>query len=308
MTLMSIFLLLVAVSAASFLAFHCFVHRSLAPERLAEGTSPASLGLSYAEVGIPTANGKQLYGWLVPASKADKAPAVVIIHGWGGNAETMLPLVTPLHEAGFTALLIDARCHGRSDGDTFASLPRFAEDMECAMIWLKQQAAVEPDGIALVGHSVGAGAALLVASRRNDVSAVVSLAAFSHPAAIMRRFLAAKHIPYLPIGWAILSYVQHAIGYRFDDIAPAATIRTVRCPTLLVHGADDATVPVAEAHAIYAARGGEHVQLRVIAGSHDDFGDANDVADEVAAMVAFLSGNTSRSTQHSERMFATATE
>ena len=45
----------------------------------------------------------------------------------------MLPLLAPLHLAGFSALLFDARCHDRSDEDDFTSLPRFAEDLECAL-------------------------------------------------------------------------------------------------------------------------------------------------------------------------------
>jgi uncharacterized protein len=274
--------------SVTFLAFRVVVHRGLAPARVSESQTPADLGLAFEEVRIPTANRKILFGWFVPAPVEGRVPAVILIHGWGGNAQTMLPLMLPLHQAGFAVLAVDARCHGRSDEDSFSSLPRFAEDVEHAMDWLKLRPAIDPDGIALVGHSVGAGAVLLVASRRNDVAAAVSLAAFSHPAAMMRRFLAAKHIPFMPFGWLVLHYVQHAIGHRFDDIAPLSTVRKVRCPTLLVHGASDTTVPVAEAHAIHAARAGEHVRLKVVAGSHDDFGDVDDVAEEIAELVAFL--------------------
>jgi len=277
-----------ALVALLFWGFDRFVHRGLAPGRVPETHSPGELGLRCDEVRIATANGRSLFGWFVPAADGGAAPAVAVVHGWGGNAETMLPLARPLHGAGFAVLLFDARCHGRSDEDTFASLPRFAEDLEHALDWLQRQPGVDPRGIALVGHSVGAGAALLVASRRADVAAVVSLAAFSHPRAMMRRWLAAKRIPYFPLGWAVLRYVERVIGHRYDAIAPVASIRKLSCPTLLVHGAEDETVPVAEARAIHAARGGDHVQLKIVAGSHDDFGDSGDVANEVAELVAFL--------------------
>jgi uncharacterized protein len=277
-----------AFTGVVFLAFRHAVHRALAPARVSESRTPADVGLAFEAVRIPTANRRTLFGWLVPVEGAGRAPAVILIHGWGGNAQTMLPLMMPLHQAGFAVLAVDARCHGRSDEDSFSSLPRFAEDVEHAMDWLKLRPEIEADGIALVGHSVGAGAVLLVASRRHDVAAAVSLAAFSHPVAMMRRFLAAKRIPFMPFGWLVLRYVQHAIGHRFDDIAPLSTVRKVRCPTLLVHGASDTTVPVAEAHAIHAARAGEHVRLKVVVGSHDDFGDVDDVAEEIDELVAFL--------------------
>ncbi|MBU0752262.1 MAG: alpha/beta fold hydrolase [Gammaproteobacteria bacterium] len=285
----------VAFAAALLLGLRHLLHRGLAPARIPEQRSPGALGAAFEEARIPTANDKHLFGWFVPALTEGRAPAVAILHGWGGNAETMLPLIQPLAAAGFAVLLFDARCHGRSDEDDFASLPRFAEDMEHALGWLRQRPEVDPGRVAIVGHSVGAGAALLVASRRDDIAAVVSLAAFSHPARMMRRWLAAKRIPHVPLGWAILAYVQRVIGHRFDAIAPVASIRGIRCPTLLIHGADDVTVPVSEMREIYAARSGDHVQCRVVAGSHDDFGDASDIAGEITEVVKFLRQNAVRS-------------
>jgi dipeptidyl aminopeptidase/acylaminoacyl peptidase len=83
----------------------------------------------------------------------------------------------------------------------------------------------------------------------------------------------------------MLRYVEWVIGYRFDDIAPVNTIRRVRCQALLVHGAEDTTVPVSEAHALHAARSGDQVQLKVVAGSHDDYADLDR---ELPALVDFL--------------------
>ena len=265
------------------------IHRSLAPERVVEKTTPADRGLSFQDVTIATENGKSLHGWFIPASTAGRAPGVVILHGWGGNAETMLPLARPLHNAGFATLLFDARCHGLSDDDSFTSMPRFAEDLEHAIKWLSRCDDIDPLRVMIIGHSVGAGAALLAASRSRDIAAVVSLAAFTHPVAMMRRWFKAKAIPYRPVGWLILRYVEWTIGYKFDAIAPINTIRRIQCPVLLVHGAEDDTVPVEEAQAIYAARLGNHVQLRVVAGSHDDYGD---LEREVPALLAFLSSGS----------------
>lgn len=262
------------------------IHRSLAPERVIESRTPADVGLPHQEVALTTENGKSLFGWYIPANRTGRAPVVVLLHGWGGNAETLLPLAWPLHEAGFALLFIDARCHGQSDEDSFASMPRFAEDLGHAIDWLKQRDDISVNAIAAIGHSVGAGAVLLSATWRNDLAAVVSIAAFTHPVAMMRRWFGTKGIPYWPIGWLMLRYVEWVIGHRFDDIAPVNTIRRVRCQTLLVHGAEDTTVPVSEAQAIHANRSGEHVQLKVVAGSHDDFADLDR---ELPVLVNFLS-------------------
>jgi dipeptidyl aminopeptidase/acylaminoacyl peptidase len=251
------------------------IRASLAAPRMAHDRTPADCGLPFETVRIDTANGRGLHGWLIPpvTGTALPWPTVIVLHGWGGNAATMLPLARPLCEAGFASLFVDARCHGASDDDSFASLPRFAEDVEHAMRWLTRRAEIDARHIGLIGHSVGAGAVLLVASRRPDVAAVVSVAAFSHPAAMMRRWLSQKRIPERPLGRYVLGYVQDTIGHRFDDIAPVATIARVTCPVLLVHGADDEVVPLGEAQQIFAARSHERVELLVLGGDHDSFAD-----------------------------------
>ncbi len=257
------------------------IRRSLAAEREAETAYPE--GLPWRQIYIPTANGKQLYGWFIPQPAA--APALVVVHGWSGNAQMMLPLAAPLFTAGYSLLFIDARCHGQSDSDTFSSLPRFAEDVEHALGWLSLQPEAAGVPLGVIGHSVGAGAALLAASRNPNIAAVVSLAAFAHPDGIMRRWMGFKRIPFWPLGAYILFYVQRVIGYRFDDIAPINTIPQVACPVLLVHGREDETVPVAEAEALYARRSHERVELLLIPGSHDDYGD---IGLQISALPAFL--------------------
>ncbi len=251
------------------LIFNRLIRAGLAAPRVRENGVPD--GLPWREVKIQTARNMTLFGWFIPAG--ERAPALAVLHGWGGNAEMMLPLAKPLHEAGYALLFFDARCHGRSDGDSFASLPRFAADLESALEWLQVQGDVDETRVGVVGHSVGAGAALLLAAQRHDLAAVVSLSAFAHPATMMRRWLKSRRIPFWPLGAYILFYVQLVIGYRFDDIAPLRTIGKVNCPVLLAHGTEDETVPMSEAQEIYANRSDKQVHLLLVPGSHGEFGD-----------------------------------
>jgi dipeptidyl aminopeptidase/acylaminoacyl peptidase len=264
--------LLGGIPVAAWLATNWLIRRGLAAPRVLETASPAGEG--WQVVRLPTVRGKSLHAWYLPAAQPG-APALVVMHGWGSNAEAMLPLQAPLQDAGYGILFVDARCHGRSDGDDFASLPRFAEDINAALDWLAAQPGVDAAALGVIGHSVGAGAALLVASHRPGLRAVVSLAAFAHPAAMMRRWLAARRIPYWPFGAYVLTYVQQVIGARFDDIAPTTSISRIACPVLLVHGDADYTVPLAEAEEILAARGTAQVELLVVPGNHEHFGEAD---------------------------------
>lgn len=249
------------------------LHRGLAPRATLEGVQPADLGLSAQAVHIPAARGLKLFAWYLPAHGVAPAPAVVLLHGWGGNASALLPAAQVLHRAGYAVLLPESRNHGRSDRDGHSGLPRFAEDLDSALDWLKSQPGIDITRLAAVGHSVGGAAVLLSASRRRDLRAVVSIASFAHPEQVMRSWLAARRIPYWPLGWLINRYVEHVIGERFESIAPVTTLSRIACPVMLVHGRQDATVPLEQATRILQRRGTADVILVELDGTHESFSD-----------------------------------
>jgi len=215
--------------------------------RIVETGDPSDLGMTFKQVGIPACNCANLFGWHITSTQKPAAPTVLIMHGWGVNAEVILPIARPFYDAGFNALLVDARNHGSSGKGGHSSMPTFAEDIESALDWLKQQP--ETGKIALIGHSVGAAATLLVASRRHDMDAVISIASFAHPEWLMRRYLQSLRLPN-PLISLVLRYVERIIGHRYDDIAPMNSLCKIQCPVLLVHGQVDNTIPVADVHAI----------------------------------------------------------
>lgn len=251
------------------LAANALIVYSLRVPRLDYVLAPAgSFGVA-TEVSIDTQNHKTLTGWFVQANGPKAAPAVVVMHGWGANASLMQGCLAPLHAAGLAVLLIDARCHGRSDDESHTSLPRFAEDIDAGLAWLRGQPKVDSQRLAVIGHSVGAGAALLSATRCNEVRAVVSLSAFAHPREVMMRYLNSHRIPYPVVGWYVLQHVQKVIGARFDAIAPLRSIAHLVYPVLLVHGRDDEMVPLSDAHRLLAAGQSGTVRLLEVAGRHD---------------------------------------
>ena len=238
--LVTIILLFAAILLLSLVMIHIGFRIPGNPEK----TDPGRMGIAYQTVSIPTVSHKHLFGWLLPVPGATST--LVVLHGWGGNAEQMLPLALPFHQAGMNVLLIDSRSHGRSDKDSFSSLPKFAEDLEKAIEWLKLKYPEYSRKIALLGHSVGGGAVLLAASRQSDIDAVISISAFAHPKWMMQRFLKQHHIPDFLIIF-IIRYVEWVIGYRYEEIAPINTVCRIKCPVLLVHGKADLTVPVEDA-------------------------------------------------------------
>jgi uncharacterized protein len=254
---------------------HWAILRGLKAPRVPHGDGICRLGLpadQLLRVPLPGPGGRRLAAWLALPEEVSPAgaPAVLAMHGWGANASMMGAVVAPLVDTGMAVLLLDARCHGESDDESFTSLPRFAEDIEAGLRWLRERWDIDSSRIALLGHSVGAAAALLQASRCSaelPVRAVVSVSSFAHPHEVMRRWLAEHRLPYTIIGWYVLRYVQRVIGARFDDIAPIHTVAQMTCPVLLVHGRDDTIVPLDDA--LRLQRSAKKAELLVIEGDHD---------------------------------------
>lgn len=199
----------------------------------------------------------------------DSRPAVVVMHGWASAAGDLLPTAPTILAAGIPMLYLDARGHGRSDAAEFMSMPRFAEDVDTAVGWLRARPDIDPDRIAMVGHSVGAGACLLAASRDPHIAAVVSISSMAHPREVIDRAFRRYRALRILIRAASRT-IERTIGQRFDDFAPLHTITRIEVPVLVVHGLDDTTVPAADATRL-ASAGGSATSLELIPGAdHDD--------------------------------------
>lgn len=274
---------------------HRWLLRGLRPERLPHLLGPQDVGVpahATEELRLRAADGASLFAWFIrpDTTPPQGAPALIGLHGWGSNASELLPGAEALRQAGFALLLLDARCHGRSDEADFTSMPRFAQDLGSGLDWLNRQPHIDPAHIVLVGHSVGAAAALLLSSSRSDVRAVIGLSVFAHPADMMRRWMRARHIPMWPLGHWVLSHVQEVIGARFDDIAPERTLLKVDAPVLLVHGQDDEVAPIDDLHRLQRTAQGRDVTTVVLPGVGHDLSEvlAQSVLPEVMAFLVGL--------------------
>jgi len=242
---MNLVLIIAAVCIIVIGLFPIVLHWVYRAPRLVETTTPERLSLPFSQQYLPGPKGKRLFSWLIPTEH--DLCTLILIHGWGANAQMMLPLARPFHQAGMSVLLYDARNHGKSDKDSFSSLPRFAEDLGCAIEWIKWRDPSQK--IVVVGHSIGAAAAMLAASNRTDIDLVIGLSGFAHPNLVMHRHLDRPWLPevFRPL---IMNYIQWVIGYRFEEIAPMNRIRHIRCPVLLVHGTEDTVIPISDMHLI----------------------------------------------------------
>src|SRR5262245_32279995 len=89
-------------------------------------------------------------------------PAVVLVHGFGGNREQVNALVTAYGfvERDYVVLTVDARGHGQSGGLAGLGGPRDIADLRAVHSWLAARADVAGTRIGGWGISYGGGAVM----------------------------------------------------------------------------------------------------------------------------------------------------
>ncbi len=102
------------------------------------------------------------------------APAVVLVHMLTRTKEDWRPLAERLQAAGITALAVDLRGHGQSEGSA-APAVAMALDVRAALSWLAGRPEVTTGAVAIVGASIGASLALLAAAEVPAVRGVALL-------------------------------------------------------------------------------------------------------------------------------------
>jgi uncharacterized protein len=211
--------------------------------------TPADLGLSFEAITAPTTDGLELPAWFVPANGGRPGPGVAVVHGWESARDRLLPIIQFLHAAGFHCLAIDVRGHGDNVAETLPiTAGEFGADALAA--WQALEARSEVTSAAILGHSMGAIGALLAASREPRVAAVVATSAPADPWRLTRQTFRLARLPFpdvvaYPLAWLTTRVYLRPRGHAVRDISASAALRTITCPVLLVHGTDDAVVPVA---------------------------------------------------------------
>lgn len=156
------------------------VAASYAPRPELGGRTPADLGLAYRDVTFASSDGEELAGWYIPTRNG---AAVVLLHGAGSTRSGVLEQAALLAGHGYGVLLFDGRGHGESAGRAM-DFGWYGESDACGAVdFLTQQRGVSPEGIGLLGLSMGGEQAIGAAGVDERVAAVVAEGATNRVAA-----------------------------------------------------------------------------------------------------------------------------
>ncbi len=258
-----IIIILILVVLSLFIASHSYKFKK-EPNKY----TPTKYGFDFEEIQIPTKNNKNLYGWWIPAENPnnENKPTIILVHGWSRNVDRMMSYIKRLQPAGYNLLAFDSRCHGKSDDDKFSSMVKFMEDIRAAIDHSEKLPTVNIKRIGLVGLSIGGAASIYAAALDKRIKSVVTVGAFSHPTAVMKIEFKKRKIPYFPFVWLILKYMEFRIGAKFNDIAPMKNISKAVAKIFLIHGINDATVPIKQAEELFEVGNFDKVKLWKVEG------------------------------------------
>lgn len=197
-----------------------------APRDYPRGTLPG-----YRLVHTVTSDGLRLAALYRAAHQGRRT--ILFFHGNGDNLAGAAEAVRGLAANGNGVLLVEYRGYGGNPGSPDEA--GFYRDGEAAMRWLANEG-VAASHIIPVGNSIGSGPATEIATR-HPVAALILVSGFSSLPDVAR-----AHVRWLPVRWLVR-----------DQFANATKIGAVKGDVLLLHGARDKLVPVANARRLYAA-------------------------------------------------------
>lgn len=229
-----------------------------------------------------------------PAPSAGR-PALLAIHGggWrGGGKGDYGRTVAPLARHGLVVVAVDYRLSRPGA----PSWPGNLDDVREALRWVRLHAAdygIDPERVALIGASAGGHLALLLAttpdpSDPNPAPSVRAVIDFYGPTDLRAQYsqrTAARGSIALMLGGT-----PEEVPARYDGASPWRRVAPGFPPVLIVHGTDDALVPMGQSLLLAAALSRSHVPHRRIAvgGARHGFGLQVGARDLVPDILAFL--------------------
>lgn len=211
-------------------------------------TLPAAADFAEAEeLTLETGDGEQIIVWHV--APKDFKPVVIYFHGNGGALRIRAERYRAIIADGTGLLAVSYRGYGGSTGTpTEAGL---LADAEAAYIFAI--ARYTPERIVLWGESLGSGVAIALAEKRK-VARLVLESPFTSAADIGAS-----------VYWFLPVHLLMKDQFRSDR-----RIGRLHAPVLILHGTDDAVVPLAFGERLFALANEPKRLVRIPGGGHVD--------------------------------------
>lgn len=238
--------------------------------RPANQRTPMDAGLKFETVRFSGAKGLRLEAWFVPAAPPSSNGITLLFHGYGASKESLLAAAGEFHALGWDTLLVDFHGSGGSEGNTTSVGWHEAEDVLAAFGAAARLAPGKRR--VLYGTSMGAAACLrAIHSLQVRPDALILECPFDRMLTTVQHRFHAMHLPSFPLAELLVFWGGWHEGFNGFQHNPADYAPSVQCPTLLLHGAKDPRVSVAEVERIHARLGGSKALVVLPGLGHESY-------------------------------------
>ena len=180
---------------------------------------------------------------------AEHCPCLILCHGLTGNAQgrTLIKIARCLEQHQVACIRLDCMGSGNSDGESAqATTSTEAADVLAVFEYARSLPQVDPDRIALGGHSLGAMAVLMAAQHCEAAGIVLLSPALSCYHELIQLLTGERLHDFLKRGVLDLSgfEVSRAMVDELSDVDGYRIACELALPTLLIHGELDDESPV----------------------------------------------------------------
>jgi len=207
---------------------------------------------SCEEVTVKSADGLTLYARYYHVK--DNGPVEIMCHGYKGNAiRDFCGNYKIAKEAGRNVLLIDERCHRKSEGHTITFGINERKDVLCWVRYVNER--FGNPSIILTGVSMGAATVLMASSLAlpEGVVGIISDSAYTSPRDILFKVGKQLHYPKKIMGIFIAASAFIFGGFDIDSADCIESVKNTKLPVLFLHGQDDFFVPCRMSRKVFAA-------------------------------------------------------
>lgn len=215
---------------------------------------------------VTTTDGIALFGWRFAPTGAPRG-VLVFVHGKDINRQHFVSAAQRFVKQGYAVVAYDQRAHGQSMGEYVTYGAREATDLSAVIdVSLARFGRELP--VVVVGESLGAAVVLQAAAQDERIKLVVAGAPFADLKTVVQDkapfFLSAKGRE------EAVALAEKEAQFVVADISPENSAKRISVPVLLLHGSEDAYLPMKHSLRIYEALSGPRRFVRLEGVGHQD--------------------------------------
>jgi len=226
-------------------------------------------GLIGDRISVRSVDGLTINAYMIPHE--DSRGSVLILHGMHGmDATSLFDYARFVYDLGFTAVPVDMRAHGKSEGKSLGFGYTEVWDVMAVIEYIKQDAQHKDLPIIIYGLSMGGSTAINVAAQSQDVDGVIAISPYRSIQAQFYDYMLRDGMPDLLVK-VFQPFVSMVIWFRYrvNPVAdsPESTIQRLRdIPILIAHGDEDSQTRVDHSKVLYEACSSNKKELWIAEG------------------------------------------